>query len=286
MEELELKLVRYGDSGAEKPGLLGADGQVRDLSGVVDDIGPATLAPESLQRLAAIAPETLPIVPAGMRLGPCVGGTRKMVCVGLNYRDHAAEAGKAVPSEPMIFMKAISAIVGPNDDVLVPRGAERMDLEVELGVVIGTKAKYVAEADAYAHVAGYCLVNDLSERNFQSRREGQFTKGKSCDTFGPVGPWLATPDEIGDVHQLRMFSEVDGVTFQNGTTADMVFKVPFLISYLSQFFTLEPGDIIATGTPAGVGMGKKPPEFLRAGQTIRIGIDRLGVQRQALIADQ
>lgn len=281
-----MKLVRYGESGAEKPGLLDSEGTIRDLSGIVPDIHPATLAPETLQRLAAIAPASLPAVPAGTRLGPCVGGTGKMVCIGLNYHDHAAEAGKAVPTEPMIFMKATSAIVGPNDDVLVPRGAQRMDLEVELGVVIGSRAKYVAEADAYAHVAGYCLINDLSERNFQSRREGQFTKGKSCDTFGPVGPWLATPDELGDVHQLRMFSEVDGVTFQNGSTADMVFKVPFLIAYLSQFFTLQPGDIIATGTPAGVGMGKKPPQFLRAGQTIRIGIDGLGEQRQTLIADQ
>ena len=281
-----MKLVRYGESGAEKPGLLDSEGTIRDLSGIVPDIHPATLAPETLQRLAAIAPASLPVVPAGTRLGPCVGGTGKMVCIGLNYHDHAAEAGKAVPTEPMIFMKATSAIVGPNDDVLVPRGAQRMDLEVELGVVIGRRAKYVAEADAHAHVAGYCLINDLSERNFQSRREGQFTKGKSCDTFGPVGPWLATPDELGDVHQLRMFSEVDGMTFQNGSTADMVFKVPFLIAYLSQFFTLQPGDIIATGTPAGVGMGKKPPQFLRAGQTIRIGIDGLGEQRQTLIADQ
>jgi len=281
-----MKLVRHGESGAEKPGLLDSEGTIRDLSGIVPDIHPATLAPETLQRLAAIAPASLPAVPAGTRLGPCVGGTGKMVCIGLNYHDHAAEAGKAVPTEPMIFMKATSAIVGPNDDALVPRGAQRMDLEVELGVVIGSPAKYVAEADAHAYVAGYCLINDLSERNFQSRREGQFTKGKSCDTFGPVGPWLATPDELGDVHQLRMFSEVDGVTFQNGSTADMVFKVPFLISYLSQFFTLQPGDIIATGTPAGVGMGKKPPQFLRAGQTIRIGIDGLGEQRQTLIADQ
>lgn len=281
-----MKLVRYGESGAEKPGLLDSEGTIRDLSGIVPDIHPATLAPETLQRLAAIAPASLPVVPADTRLGPCVGGTGKMVCIGLNYHDHAAEAGKAVPTEPMIFMKATSAIVGPNDDVLVPRGAQRMDLEVELGVVIGSRAKYVAEADAHAHVAGYCLINDLSERHFQSRREGQFTKGKSCDTFGPVGPWLATPDELGDVHQLRMFSEVDGVTFQNGSTADMVFKVPFLISYLSQFFTLQPGDIIATGTPAGVGMGKKPPQFLRTGQTIRIGIDGLGEQRQTLIADQ
>lgn len=281
-----MKLVRYGESGAEKPGLLDSEGTIRDLSGIVPDIHPATLAPETLQRLAAIAPASLPAVPADTRLGPCVGGTGKMVCIGLNYHDHAAEAGKAVPTEPMIFMKATSAIVGPNDDVLVPRGAQRMDLEVELGVVIGSRAKYVAEADAHAHVAGYCLINDLSERNFQSRREGQFTKGKSCDTFGPVGPWLATPDELGDVHQLHMFSEVDGVTFQNGSTADMVFKVPFLIAYLSQFFTLQPGDIIATGTPAGVGMGKKPPQFLRAGQTIRIGIDGLGEQRQTLIADQ
>lgn len=280
-----MKLVRYGERGAEKPGVLDADGHIRDLSGVVADISPDSLAPASISRLQAIDPATLPLVADGVRLGACVGGTRKMVCIGLNYHDHAAEAGKSVPPEPMIFMKAISSIVGPNDDVQVPRGAEKMDLEVELAVVIGTTAKYVDEADANKYIAGYCLVDDLSERNFQSARQGQFTKGKSCDTFGPVGPWLVTPDELGDVHKLKMFSEVDGVTFQNGSTADMVFKVPFLVSYLSQFFTLEPGDIIATGTPAGVGMGKKPPTFLKGGQTIRIGVEGLGEQRQRLVQD-
>jgi 2-keto-4-pentenoate hydratase/2-oxohepta-3-ene-1,7-dioic acid hydratase in catechol pathway len=280
-----MKLVRYGESGAEKPGLVDAAGRIRDLSGVVTDIGPATLDPASLERLRAIDPATLPLVAPDVRLGPCVGGIRKLVCIGLNYHDHAAEAGKAVPPEPMIFMKAISAIVGPNDDVRVPRGARKMDLEVELGIVIGTAAKYVSEEDAYRHIAGYCLLNDLSERDFQSARQGQFTKGKSCDTFGPVGPWLVTPEELGDVHKLRMFSEAGGVPYQNGSTADMVYKVPYLVSYLSQFFTLEPGDIIATGTPAGVGMGKKPQRFLSAGETVRIGIEGLGEQRQLLVQD-
>ncbi|MGN6488771.1 MAG: fumarylacetoacetate hydrolase family protein [Devosia sp.] len=280
-----MKLVRYGESGAERPGVVDAAGRIRDLSDVVTDIGPATLDPASLQRLRAIDPATLPLVGPDVRLGPCVGGTRKLVCIGLNYHDHAAEAGKAVPPEPMIFMKAISAIVGPNDDVRVPRGARKMDLEVELGIVIGTAAKYVSEEDAYQHIAGYCLLNDLSERDFQSARQGQFTKGKSCDTFGPVGPWLVTPEELGDVHQLKMFSEAGGVPYQNGSTADMVYKVPYLVSYLSQFFTLEPGDIIATGTPAGVGMGKKPQRFLAAGETVRIGIEGLGEQRQLLVQD-
>ena len=281
-----MRLVRHGESGAEKPGLLDAEGGIRDLSGIVMDISPATLGRQSLERLAALDPASLPKVAPGTRLGACVGGVRKMVCIGLNYHDHAVEVGKSAPPEPMIFMKATSAIVGPNDDVRVPRGAEKMDLEVELGVVIGTAAKYVEEADADRYIAGYCLINDLSERNFQSARQGQFTKGKSCDTFGPTGPWLATPDKLGDVHKLRMFSEVDGVTFQDGSTANMVFKVPFLVSYLSQFFTLEPGDIIATGTPAGVGMGKKPPVFLKGGQTIRIGIEGLGEQRQRLVQDE
>lgn len=280
-----MKLVRFGESGKEKPGLVDGEGRIRDLSRVVADIGPATLDPASLERLRGIDPSTLPLAPSEVRLGPCVGGTRKMVCIGLNYHDHAAEAGKSVPPEPMIFMKAISAIVGPNDDVRVPRGAQKMDLEVELGVVIGTAAKYVSEEDAPRHIAGYCLVNDLSERDFQSARQGQFTKGKSCDTFGPVGPWLVTPDELGDVHRLKMFSKAGGVSYQDGSTADMVYKVPYLVSYLSQFFTLEPGDIIATGTPAGVGLGKKPQRFLTAGETVRIGIEGLGEQRQLLVQD-
>jgi 2-keto-4-pentenoate hydratase/2-oxohepta-3-ene-1,7-dioic acid hydratase in catechol pathway len=280
-----MKLLRYGEPNAERPGILDGEGRIRSLDGIISDLDPSTLGPESLARIAALDVSTLPLVEEPVRLGPCVGGTRKYIAIGLNYHDHAAEAGKSVPPEPMIFMKATSCIVGPNDDVRVPRGAERMDLEVELGIVIGKKAKYVDEADAHAYIAGYCLLNDLSERNFQSVRQGQFTKGKSCDTFGPVGPWLVTPDEIADVHQLKMFSRTDTFEYQNGSTADMVFKVPFAVSYLSQFFTLEPGDIIATGTPAGVGLGKKPPRFLSVGETIRIGIEGLGEQRQLLVAD-
>jgi len=278
-----MKLLRYGPAGHEKPGLLAGDGTIRDLSGVVPDIAGAVLAPDSLARLAALDVRTLPVVAGEPRLGPCVAGTGKFICIGLNYADHAAETGATVPPEPVVFMKATSAIVGPNDDVEIPRGSAKTDWEVELGVVIGKTAKYVSEADAMSHVAGFCVINDVSERAFQTERSGQWTKGKSCDTFGPTGPWLVTPDEAGDVGDLAMWLEVDGHRFQNGSTRTMVYKVPFLIHYLSQFMSLQPGDIISTGTPPGVGMGQKPPKYLVAGQTMRLGIAGLGEQTQRTV---
>jgi len=278
-----MKLLRYGPAGHEKPGLLAGDGTIRDLSGVVPDIAGAVLSPEGLARIAALDAHTLPVVSGEPRLGPCVAGTGKFICIGLNYADHAAETGATVPPEPVVFMKATSAIVGPNDDVEIPRGSEKTDWEVELGVVIGKTAKYVSEADAMSHVAGFCVINDVSERAFQTERSGQWTKGKSCDTFGPTGPWLVTPDEAGDIGDLAMWLEVDGHRFQNGSTRTMVYKVPFLIHYLSQFMSLQPGDIISTGTPPGVGMGQKPPKYLVAGQTMRLGIAGLGEQTQRTV---
>ena len=278
-----MKLLRYGPAGHEKPGLLAGDGTIRDLSGVVPDIAGAVLSPEGLARIAALDARTLPVVSGEPRLGPCVAGTGKFICIGLNYADHAAETGATVPPEPVVFMKATSAIVGPNDDVEIPRGSEKTDWEVELGVVIGKTAKYVSEADAMSHVAGFCVINDVSERAFQTERSGQWTKGKSCDTFGPTGPWLVTPDEAGDIGDLAMWLEVDGHRFQNGSTRTMVYKVPFLIHYLSQFMSLQPGDIISTGTPPGVGMGQKPPKYLVAGQTMRLGIAGLGEQTQRTV---
>lgn len=278
-----MKLLRYGPAGHEKPGLLAGDGTIRDLSGVVPDIAGAVLAPDSLARIAALDARTLPVVSGAPRLGPCVAGTGKFICIGLNYADHAAETGATVPPEPVVFMKATSAIVGPNDDVEIPRGSAKTDWEVELGVVIGKTAKYVSEADAMSHVAGFCVINDMSERAFQIERSGQWTKGKSCDTFGPTGPWLVTPDEAGDVGDLAMWLEVDGHRYQNGSTRTMVYKVPFLIHYLSQFMSLQPGDIISTGTPPGVGMGQKPPKYLVAGQTMRLGIAGLGEQTQRTV---
>lgn len=279
-----MKLLRYGPKGSEKPALLDADGVIRDLSGTVDDIAGAVLSPEGLARLAAIDPSTLPALPEG-RTGACVGRVGKFICVGLNYADHAKETGKAPPDEPILFMKATTAINGPNDDVEIPRGSQKADWEVELGVVIGTRAKYVSEENALDHVAGYCLVNDVSERAFQSERGGQWTKGKSHDTFGPIGPWLVTSDEIADPQNLGLWLDVDGVRRQTGNTSTMIFTVQHLISYISQFMTLEPGDIIATGTPPGVGMGIKPePVFLREDQVVTLGIDGLGSQRQRTIA--
>jgi 2-keto-4-pentenoate hydratase/2-oxohepta-3-ene-1,7-dioic acid hydratase in catechol pathway len=280
-----VKLLRYGLPGAEKPGLLDAQGRIRDLSGIIADIGGATLLPDGLARLHAADPASLPVVEGHPRLGPCVAGIGKFVCIGLNYADHAAESGHPVPDEPVIFMKATSAVVGPNDDVEIPRGSEKTDWEVELGVVIGKPAKHVAEADALEHVAGYCVINDVSERSFQTERGGQWTKGKSCDTFGPLGPWLVTKDEIPDPQNLKLWLEVDGQRRQNGTTATMIFGVKKLVSYLSEFFTLHPGDIISTGTPAGVGLGMKPPIFLRPGQTIRMSVEGLGEQLQHTVAD-
>ncbi|WP_026874034.1 ureidoglycolate lyase [Inquilinus limosus] len=278
-----MKLLRYGPAGQEKPGLLDAEGRIRDLSGVVPDIAGEALTPEGIARLKAVDPSSLPVVAGNPRLGPCVGRVGKFICIGLNYSDHAAESGLAVPPEPVIFMKPTSAIVGPNDDVEIPRGSEKTDWEVELGVVIGKAAKYISEAEAFDHIAGYCVVNDVSERAFQIERSGQWVKGKGHDTFGPIGPWLVTRDEVPDPQDLHMWLEVDGHRYQDGSTRTMVFQVPFLVSYLSQFMSLQPGDIITTGTPPGVGMGQKPPKYLKAGQTIRLGIEKLGEQAQKTV---
>ncbi len=280
-----MKLLRYGAPGAEKPGMLDATGTIRDLSGVVTDIAGDVLTPAGLARLAAIDPATLPAVAADVRHGPCVGRVGKFMCIGLNYADHAAETGAPIPKEPILFMKANSAICGPNDTILIPRGSEKTDWEVELGVVIGARAKYVTEAEALNHVAGYCVINDYSERAFQAERGGQWTKGKSCDTFGPIGPWLVTADEVADPQQLGMWLTVNGVTRQDGSTRTMVFGVAQLVSYLSQFMTLEPGDVISTGTPPGVGLGMKPPVYLKPGDVVELGIEGLGRQRQVLRAD-
>lgn len=278
-----MKLLRYGPKGQEQPGMLDQEGRIRSLAGVVDDIDGSALAPPSLERLRALDIGSLPLVEGSPRLGPCVAGVGKFICIGLNYADHAAESGLQVPPEPVVFMKATSAVCGPDDEVEIPRGSEQTDWEVELGVVIGQAAKYVSEADALAHVAGYCVVNDVSEREFQTKRSGQWTKGKSHDTFGPIGPWLVTRDEIPDPQDLAMWLEVDGHRYQDGSTRTMVYRVPFLVSYLSQFMSLKPGDIISTGTPPGVGMGQKPPVYLRPGQTIRLGIAGLGEQTQRTV---
>ncbi len=282
-----MKLLRYGPKGHEKPGLLDANGQVRDLSGVIDDLAGDALLPDGLARLAALDAAALPLVPgtpqAGLRLGPCVGRIGKFICIGLNYADHAAESGLPVPPEPVIFNKWTSAITGPDDNVEIPRGSVKTDWEVELGVVIGKGGKYIDEAAALAHVAGYCVINDVSEREYQNERAGTWDKGKGCDTFGPIGPWLVTPDEAGDVDNLKMWLDVDGRRFQNGSTATMVYKVPFLVSYVSRFMSLQPGDVISTGTPPGVGMGQKPPVYLQGGEVMRLGIDRLGTQTQQVV---
>ncbi|TLU71425.1 fumarylacetoacetate hydrolase family protein [Lichenicoccus roseus] len=276
-----MKLLRYGPHGQEKPGLLDAGGRIRDLSGHVDDVAGSVLEPASLQRLAALDPASLPLVDGTPRIGPCVGRVGKFICIGLNYADHAAETGAKIPGEPIIFMKATSSITGPNDPVIIPRKSEKTDWEVELGVVIGSEARYVDGADALSHVAGYCLINDVSERAFQTERGGQWTKGKSADSFGPIGPWLVTGDEVADPQALSMWLDVDGVRRQDGSTKTMIFGVGTLVSYLSQFMSLQPGDIISTGTPPGVGMGIKPtPVYLRPGQTIRLGIEGLGEQTQ------
>jgi 2-keto-4-pentenoate hydratase/2-oxohepta-3-ene-1,7-dioic acid hydratase in catechol pathway len=263
---------------------LDGDGKIRDLSGVVADISGDALLPESLAKLQQLDPNTLPAVDGNPRIGPCVAGVGKLICVGLNYSDHAAESGMKVPSEPIIFMKATSCIVGPNDELEIPRGAEKTDWEVELGVVIGRTAKYVDESSALDHVAGFCVVHDVSERAFQLEGTGQWVKGKSADTFGPIGPWLVTPDEVPDYHDLEMWLDVDGRRYQKGTTKTMVFGVPYLVSYLSKFMSLRPGDIISTGTPPGVGHGMKPPVYLRAGNEVRLGVARLGEQRQRVVA--
>jgi 2-keto-4-pentenoate hydratase/2-oxohepta-3-ene-1,7-dioic acid hydratase in catechol pathway len=280
-----MKFLRYGAPGAEKPGLLDADGKIRDLSAHVADLSGAALAPDALAKLGAIDASTLPVVDGSPRLGPCVAGTGKFICIGLNYSDHAAETGATVPPEPIIFMKASSAIVGPNDDVTIPRGSEKTDWEVELAVVIGKTAKYVSEADALNYVAGYCVTNDVSERAFQTERSGQWTKGKSCDTFGPMGPWLVTKDEVPDPQNLSMWLKVNGQTMQDGSSKTMVYGVAFLVSYLSQFMSLHPGDVISTGTPPGVGMGLKPPRYLKPGDVVELGIENLGSQKQTFVAD-
>jgi 2-keto-4-pentenoate hydratase/2-oxohepta-3-ene-1,7-dioic acid hydratase in catechol pathway len=280
-----MKLVRVGTAGAERPGLVLADGGIVDLSGVIPDLAGDALSPVSLARLAALDTGKLPRLPAGGRYGPCVGGVGKFIAIGLNYADHAAETGAKIPAEPIVFMKATSCIVGPYDTVLKPRGSTKMDWEVELGVVIGSVTRYVGEAEAAAHIAGYCVINDLSERAFQLERGGQWDKGKGCDTFGPLGPWLVTADEVGDPANLTMWLDVNGVRRQNGSTRTMIFKPAFLVSYLSQFMSLHPGDVITTGTPPGVGMGIKPdPIFLNAGDVMELGIEKLGSQRQTVAA--
>jgi 2-keto-4-pentenoate hydratase/2-oxohepta-3-ene-1,7-dioic acid hydratase in catechol pathway len=279
-----MKLMRVGPLGQEKPAILDKDGKVRDLSGHVADIGGAAISPEGLAKIAALDLASLPEIAAD-RIGACVAGTGKFICIGLNYSDHAAETGAAVPPEPVIFMKATSAICGPNDDVLIPRTSEKTDWEVELGVVIGKTAKYVSEVDAMDYVAGYCVSHDVSERAFQTERAGQWTKGKSCDTFGPIGPWLVTKDEIADPQNLKMWLSVNGKMVQDGSSKTMVYGVAHLVSYLSQFMSLHPGDVISTGTPPGVGLGMKPPQFLKAGDVVELGIEGLGTQKQTFKAD-
>jgi 2,4-diketo-3-deoxy-L-fuconate hydrolase len=281
-----MKLLRYGAAGKEKPGALDSAGKIRDLSHLTGDFTGAALNPDFLSRLQGTNLPECPIVDQPVRLGPCVAGVGKFICIGLNYSDHAAESGMAVPAEPVVFMKATSCIVGPNDDVELPRGSTKSDWEVELGVVIGRHAKYVSDEDALQYVAGYCVINDLSERAFQLEGTGQWVKGKSADTFGPIGPWLVTAEEIPNPQALRLWLEVDGHRYQDGTTATMVFGVAHLVSYLSQFMSLYPGDIISTGTPPGVGLGQKPPVYLKAGNVIRLGIHGLGEQRQRVIAPE
>lgn len=280
-----MKLLRHGPLGAEKPGLMHSDGTIRDLTGVVPDIGGAVISDEGLKAIRAVDPSTLPVVDADARLGACVAGTGKFICIGLNYADHAAESGLPVPPEPVIFMKATSAICGPNDPILIPRGSEKTDWEVELAVIIGTKAKYVSEADALNYVAGYAVSNDVSERAFQTERAGQWTKGKSCDNFGQLGPYLVTRDEVADPQNLGMWLTVNGEKVQNGSTKTMVYGVAHVVSYLSQFMTLHPGDVISTGTPPGVGLGMKPPRYLKAGDVVELAIEGLGQQRQDVVQD-
>lgn len=276
-----MKLMRVGPVGQEKPAILDGD-VIRDLSAHIDDLTGAELSDEALAKVAGLDLAGLPELPADSRIGACVGNVGKFICVGLNYSDHAAESGMDIPSEPILFFKATTAIMGPDDEVLIPRNSEKTDWEVELGVVIGKKAQYVSEAEATSHVAGYCLVNDLSERKFQLEQGGQWVKGKSCDTFGPIGPWLVTRDEVADPQDLHMWLEVDGHRYQDGTTNTMIFGVQHLVSYISQYMTLEAGDIISTGTPPGVGLGQKPPVYLKAGQKMRLGIQGLGEQRQTV----
>jgi 2,4-diketo-3-deoxy-L-fuconate hydrolase len=280
-----MKLLRYGPKGQERPGALDAQGRIRDLSGVIDDVAGDVLTPTRLATLRALDIEALPLVAGTPRIGACVGRIGKFICIGLNYSDHAAESGMAVPSEPVVFGKWTSAVCGPNDDIEIPRDSHKTDWEVELGVVIGQGGRYIDEADAMAHVAGYCVINDVSEREFQLERSGTWDKGKGCDTFGPIGPWLVTTDEVRDPQALKLWLDVDGHRYQNGSTATMVFRVPFLVSYLSRFMSLQPGDVISTGTPPGVGLGQKPePIYLKPGQVMRLGIEGLGEQHQRTVA--
>jgi 2-keto-4-pentenoate hydratase/2-oxohepta-3-ene-1,7-dioic acid hydratase in catechol pathway len=278
-----MKLVRIGETGKERPALL-EDGRLRDLGGLISDVGGDALMPETLSKLLALDPRTLPLIGGSPRIGPCVGSVGKVVCVGLNYRDHAVEANMLIPSEPILFLKPTSSIVGPNDDVEIPPGAEKTDWEVELGVVIGKPAKYVSLERALDHVAGYCVINDVSERSYQLERGGQWDKGKGCDTFAPIGPWLVTRDEVPDPQALDLWLEVDDERVQAGNTRTMIFDVAHLVSYISRFMSLRSGDVIATGTPPGVGMGHKPPRFLKAGQTVQLGISGLGIQTQRMVS--
>lgn len=279
-----MKLVRFGDAGNEKPGLLDSDGRVRDLSAVIDDVAGESLSAASLEKIGQLDVAALPLVDADTRFGPCVGGVGKFICIGLNYADHAAETGVDVPEEPVVFMKATSAITGPNDGIIKPKNSIKLDWEVELGVVIGKEARYISEGDASDYIAGYCVVHDVSERHFQIERGGQWDKGKGCDTFGPIGPYLVTADDIADLDNLPLWLKVNGKQFQNGSTSSMVFRPHYLVAYLSQFMSLQPGDIISTGTPPGVGLGQKPPVYLNEGDVVELGIDGLGSQRQVVRA--
>jgi len=279
-----MKLLRYGPQGREKPGLVDSHGDIRDLSAIVADVSGDALHPDSIDRLRRLDPATLPRVDGSPRLGPCVAGVGKFICIGLNYSDHAAESNMPVPAEPILFMKATSAICGPNDGIVIPRGSQKTDWEVELGVIIGKTAKYVTESEALSHVAGYCVVNDLSERAFQLEGTGQWVKGKSADSFGPIGPWLVTADDVPDPQNLDLWLEIDGRSYQRGSTRHMIFSVARLVSYISRFMSLQPGDIISTGTPPGIGMGQQPPVFLRPGNRVRLGIHTLGEQSQIVTA--
>lgn len=278
-----MKLLRHGPKHHEKPALLAKDGTYRDLSAHIQDLSHEALLPENLAKLARIDETSLPVLDPAGRIGPCVGHIGKFICIGLNYSDHARETGAKIPSEPILFNKWTSAVIGPNDQIEIPRGSLKTDWEIELGVVIGRGGRYISEADALQHVAGYCVINDVSERNYQLEREGTWDKGKGCDTFGPIGPWLVTPDEIKDLNNLGMWLDVNGHRYQNGNTSTMIFKVPYLISYLSQFMSLQPGDVISTGTPPGVGLGQTPPVYLKPGDVVRLGIETLGEQCQHVI---
>ena len=278
-----MKLLRYGNSGKEKPGIIDIDGNIRDLSDVIDDINGSTISPDGLNKINQIDISSLPLVSDNPRIGPCVGSVGKFLCIGLNYSDHAAETGAEAPPEPILFQKATSAIIGPNDDVEIPKNSNATDWEVELGIIIGKKAKYIEEGSSQDYIAGYCVVNDVSERDFQAKRAGQWTKGKSCDTFGPIGPYLVTKDEVPDPQDLSMTLDVNGQRMQNGSTKTMIFSVNHIVHYLSQFMSLNPGDVIATGTPPGVGLGMKPPMFLKSGDTMKLSIQGLGEQNQKCI---